>query len=60
MLVYSRVNKKRMATATATVTTEPREGAMKFTPLEIAKLIFGFCVTMLLILVVFTGIANSW
>jgi len=49
-----------MATATATVTTEPREGAMKFTPLEIAKLIFGFCVTMLLILVVFTGIANSW
>jgi hypothetical protein len=48
------------STATATVKTDPQEGAMKLTPLEIAQLIFGFCITMLLVLVVFTGIANSW
>jgi len=50
-----------MATSTAAVKTDPKDdGSMKLTPLEIAKLIFGFCVTMLLVLVVFTGIANSW
>ena len=48
-----------MATATAKA-ADSREGAMTFTPLEIAKLIFGFCITMVLVLVVFTGIANSW
>lgn len=33
---------------------------MKLNPLEIVKLVFGFSVTMLLVLVVFTGIANRW
>ena len=47
-------------TAAATVKTDPQEGTMTLTLLEIAKLIFGFCITMLLVLVVFTGIANSW
>lgn len=43
--------------------TKPNEEhntEMKFTLLEICKLIFGFFITMLLVLVAFTGIAMQW
>jgi len=42
--------------------SKPQENdtTVQFTVLEICKLIFGFCITMLLVLVAFTGIAMQW